>query len=381
MERSIVHLWDFKCLSTEGRNVSCIAWNRKESDLIAVGYGELDFVKQQKGQVAFWSLKNPEQPELSFATPFGVTAVDFSSTDHNLLAVGLYDGTVSVYDVREPVRKPLFTSGNGVPGKHRDPVWSVQWVKRGADRDEALVSISSDGRITQWNLKKGLEHIDLMNLACASRKTTIAPDCRGTGAEHTYAAISRKGSGTCFDFSSRDKTVYIAGTEDGTLHMCSSAYCEQYLETFCGHKGPIHQVRWSPFASGVFLTASADRTIKLWNENKREPALTFQSGSEQVSDICWSPNKSTVFASTSWDGQLNVWDLSVSTLKPVLSTSTTSEKLNCISFSKTSPVIIAGGKGGIAGVYRLVGVDSSDGDSDHRLHQAMADAVTSSTVL
>ena len=99
---------------------------------------------------------------MSFTTPFGVTAIDFSSTDHNLLAVGLYDGTVSVYDVREPVQKPLFTSGNGVPGKHCDPVWSVRWVKRGADMDETLVSISSDGRITQWNLRKDLEHVDLM---------------------------------------------------------------------------------------------------------------------------------------------------------------------------------------------------------------------------
>ncbi len=317
---------------------------------------------------------------MSFTTPFGVTAIDFSSTDHNLLAVGLYDGTVSVYDVREPVQKPLFTSGNGVPGKHCDPVWSVRWVKRGADMDETLVSISSDGRITQWNLRKDLEHVDLMDLACASRKPVIAPGCRGTGAQHTNAVIRRKGSGTCFDFSSRDKTLYVAGTEDGMLHKCSSAYSEQFLDSYFGHKGPVHQVRWSPFASDVFLSASADRTIKLWVEDKSEPALTFQSGNEQISDICWSPNNSTLFASTSWDGHLSVWDLSVSTLKPVLSIRTTSEKLNCISFSKTSPVIIAGGNGGITGVYRLVGVDSSYGDSDHRLRQATGSAVTSSTI-
>ena len=70
------------------------------------------------------------------------------------------------------------------------------------------------------------------------------------------------------------------------------------LGDFLWAQGSHTSSPWSPFASGVFLTASADRTIKLWNENKREPALTFQSGSEQVSDSCWSPNKSTVFAST-----------------------------------------------------------------------------------
>ena len=139
-------------------------------DLLAVGYGNLDFHGRQDGMVAFWSLKNPEHPEWSFPTSFGVTALDFSCTDFNLLAVGLFDGTVSVYDVCTPTCKALAESGHGVPGKHCDPVWKLKWIKQGPDKDEALVSISTDGRVTQWNLKKGFDFVDLIKLSRVSRK-------------------------------------------------------------------------------------------------------------------------------------------------------------------------------------------------------------------
>lgn len=39
----------------------------------------------------------------------------------------------------------------------------------------------------------------------------------------TEAFISRRGSGMCFDFSPKDPTVYIVGTEDGNIHKCRFA--------------------------------------------------------------------------------------------------------------------------------------------------------------
>jgi hypothetical protein len=36
---------------------------------------------------------------------------------------------------------------------------------------ENLVSISTDGRVTQWSIKKGLEHQDLMRLKRLHRRT------------------------------------------------------------------------------------------------------------------------------------------------------------------------------------------------------------------
>lgn len=51
-------------------------------------------------------------------------------------------------------------------GKHGDAVWEVNWVNRGGkgDKGEALVSISSDGRIVEWSMKKGLEFTGTLEL-------------------------------------------------------------------------------------------------------------------------------------------------------------------------------------------------------------------------
>ena len=46
-------------------------------------------------------------------------------------------------------------------GKHTGPVWQLKWIEkdRGSDeqRAEVLVSISQDGRVTQWSIRKGFE--------------------------------------------------------------------------------------------------------------------------------------------------------------------------------------------------------------------------------
>jgi len=132
-----------------------------------------------KGMVALWSVRNLAFPRLVLETKSGVTALDFSTRNPSHLAVGLQDGTVAVYDVRAS------SSGGGgqtsssggslgavqpimhstvANGKHADPVWKVHWLDRGPDRDELLITISTDGRLVQWSTEKGLEHTLLMRL-------------------------------------------------------------------------------------------------------------------------------------------------------------------------------------------------------------------------
>ncbi len=104
------------------------------------------------------------------------------------------------------------------------------------------------------------------------------------------------------------------GTEDGNIHKCSCSYNEQYLESYVAHTGPVHKVAYSPFQSGLFLSCSADWTVKLWrDENPEKPLLSFDTNTSYVSDVCWSSTNSTCFAAVSGGNTLEVWDLSIST--------------------------------------------------------------------
>lgn len=173
----------------QGRAVTAMVWNAVSSDLLAVGYGKVDdFTDAHKpgesldeerlgGLVLFWSLRNPDYPEKILRTPQPVTALDFSKQHPMTLAVGLLNGDVNVYDVRREGANwgvPVETSA-GMHGGHTDPVWHLKWIVKGVERLETLVSISTDGRVLEWNLKKGLVVSTLMQLKKSGTVSCLFP--------------------------------------------------------------------------------------------------------------------------------------------------------------------------------------------------------------
>lgn len=104
----------------------------------------------------------------------------------------------------------------------------MRWLDRGPEREELLVSISTDGHVKAWTIAKGLEHSTLITLKRVSRRLTSAssslPAGSGAKAAATVAAlrngvsggdrdalISRNTGGMSFDFSSTDSRIYLAG--------------------------------------------------------------------------------------------------------------------------------------------------------------------------
>lgn len=104
---ALERLWTFSLPDAKGLSVTSIAWNRRNADLFAVGYGQLEFSVSKPGLVACWSLKNLQYPERLYRLPSGVTALDFSGAVACLLAFGLHDGSVGVINVKSKENKTL----------------------------------------------------------------------------------------------------------------------------------------------------------------------------------------------------------------------------------------------------------------------------------
>lgn len=69
-------------------------------------------------------------------------ALQFHPEYANLLAVGCYDGSVAVYDVRQKTNKPLYAAAPKAK-KHTDTVWQVCWqvsecARAGCDRKDIV---------------------------------------------------------------------------------------------------------------------------------------------------------------------------------------------------------------------------------------------------
>ncbi|UJR34108.1 hypothetical protein I4U23_021515 [Adineta vaga] len=343
---------------TNNKNVSALAWNKKNSDLLAVGYGPFEYNDQRDGLVCCWCLKNQEYPERYYHTPSAVTTIAFSVKFPSLLAVGLFDGTVNVYNVQNNVDKPLLDTEE-VPGKHTAPVWQLYWLgvekSRDDDTGEVLMSVSTDGRVTQWLLRKGFESNDFMKLKRILTKQTIQrrDNSREPRISKSENLLYRASGGLCFDVCPDDSTIYLCGTEEGLIHRCSFANNEQYLDTYSGHSGPIYRLVWSPLAKDVFLSSSADWSVSLWTIDRTQPCITFSSRKKPVFDICWSPKSATMFCCANEDA-VEVWDISRNTLEPIDVILTTHPYIfTSITYAPNSECVLAGTNLGSVVVYNL----------------------------
>jgi WD40 repeat protein len=220
---SLQFLWSFRSELLRDRPVVSLSWNKEDGDILAAGYGSVRVSAQSPpltdpavpGIICCWSLKNPEFPARIFKCSSPVTSLDFSRASANLLAVGFMDGRIAVYDVRyengSEAGGPCVDSAS-MSGKHRDPVWQVKWVDREQSigdtqaRAEAIVSISTDGRVCQWHLRKGLECIDLMTLKMVKSQDSKA----GKMNSSKNSFISRSAGGLSFDFNPADCNSYVS---------------------------------------------------------------------------------------------------------------------------------------------------------------------------
>ncbi|NWT39737.1 WDR78 protein, partial [Chroicocephalus maculipennis] len=338
----------YACDSPPGHSVSSMAWSPPHPDLLAVGYGAFDFKEQKKGLACCWSLKNPMAPPSQFERipprEHGVTPPDFSMASPSLLAVGMYNGSVAIYN-----------SSNKPP----PPVWQLRWVEQppratGDTPPERLICISADGPPPEWLVPPPLDctalsHTRLtktlaictppMKIKRPPRKKKKLPDEKERKSE---ALISQQAAGMCFDFhpppgsgsppplkyypgelcnSPPDTNFYLAGTEEGHIHKCSCSSREQFLKTYRGHKfffvssqippGPVYKPPRNPFSTDMFLSPPADWSIPPRHQDSQTPLLTPPSTTAVPPHVMWSPKSAFVFAAAK-ESRVEIWDLSVS---------------------------------------------------------------------
>ncbi|XP_033108789.1 dynein intermediate chain 2, ciliary-like [Anneissia japonica] len=335
-EGTLLPLWKFSYDKAKRLAVTSLCWNPRYKDLFAVGHGSYDFMKQSAGKLLLYTLKNPSYPDCIYDTESGVMCLDIHPEHPYLVAVGFYDGSVAVFNLTTTSSKPMFQS-TAKSGKHTDPVWQICWQKDDLDNNLNFFSISSDGRVVQWTLVKNeLTFTDVIEL-----KMEDAPQ---EGPEGTQ--IATLSCGTCFDFHKKTDYQFLVGTEEGKIHKCSKAYSSQFLDSFDAHHMAVYRVQWNYFHPNVFISCSADWSVKIWDHTypKKEPMFTFDLGNS-VGDVAWAPYSSTTFAAVTADGKVHVFDLSLNKYEPICEQAVVQKKktkLTHIVFNPDHPIILVG---------------------------------------
>mmetsp|Transcript_8438 Transcript_8438/g.13311 ORF Transcript_8438/g.13311 Transcript_8438/m.13311 type:complete len:199 (+) Transcript_8438:66-662(+) len=110
----------------------------------------------------------------------------------------------------------------------------------------------------------------------------------------------------------------------------------------------VYAVRWNRFHPRIFLSASADWTVKLWDHSQRSPLMSFDLGNA-VGDVQWSPYSSTVFAAVTNDGKVHVFDLAENKHEPMCDQKVVRKsKVTHIAFNPKHPILLVGDdRGGV----------------------------------
>eukprot|EP00831_Metopus_contortus_P047799 TRINITY_DN3871_c0_g2_i4.p1 TRINITY_DN3871_c0_g2~~TRINITY_DN3871_c0_g2_i4.p1 ORF type:complete len:767 (+),score=141.83 TRINITY_DN3871_c0_g2_i4:212-2302(+) len=361
---TVLPLWRIYYSKTLRKQVTSICWNPKYRDLFAVGYGSYEFQKNiSTGAICVFTLKNPSHPEYYYETPSDVMCLDFHPQHPALIAVGLYNGTVMVYDIRIKGVKnnPIYQSTVRTK-KHTDPVWEVHWNKKVGTRELSFFSISSDGRITKWTLMKNkLEPEDLIRLKMVAPPTEKGETRIDLDEE---MALSGYAGGMCFSFNKFNDHLFLVGTEEGRIHLCSVDFSGDYLRSYRGHYLAVYAVKWNPYHPDVFLSCSADWTIKLWTKNRETPLATFELNAS-VSDVQWAPYSSTIFAAVCANSTLYVYNLNKDKHNSICEQKIVKKmQPTHVAFNPFDPILITGEDKGGCGSYRLSGGLLSDQPGD-----------------
>ena len=132
--------------------------------------------------------------------------------------------------------------------------------------------------------------------------------------------------------------VFAAGVNPRELYASPLTFC------FRTHSGPVYAARFSPFHRNVFLSASTDGTIRLYNQLSPQPFHVVEVNSAPILCAAWSPARPLVFAAAASDGKLYLFDLKKSKGKPEVTLNVTDDgKTACtyVAFNTKSPELLS----------------------------------------
>ncbi|KAI5121496.1 hypothetical protein M0805_006533 [Coniferiporia weirii] len=304
----------------KNRSITDIDWSPKYPELSVASYNKNPAaLNEPDGLVAIWNLHLLERPEFVFHSQSDVLSVAFSPFNANLVFGGTYSGQILLWDTRSkhlPVLKtPLSAAG------HTHPVYAMQIV--GTQNAHNLITSSTDGLVCSWLVDMLAQPQESLELQHAGHNKTAE------------VAI------TCLDFPDNETTTFFTGTEEGNVYQAnrydragSKAGLNQY-DMYKGHAGPVMGLHFHPLHgpvdfSDLFLTASADWTVKLWRAKSIAkpstqahtigPVYSFDEADDYVYDVKWHPQHPALFGAVDGSGRFDLWNLNTDTEVPVVST-------------------------------------------------------------
>ena len=296
-------------LTNQASTVLSVAFNPKESNILACGLSD--------GRIQVWDISKHTLQYILYEYKDLIFSLAFSP-DGRTLASGNADGTLRLWDVDTGKRRILLT-------EHTDIVTSLTFSADGS----VLASGSADGTIRLWNPdgeeKKVLQgyEVSVSSLAFSPTENILV-----TGRADNIIRVWDLGTGTLRHILlghegpvislafSLDGSTLASGSADSNVRLWDmtkdkTAKTLDAYTTLTEHKDWVNSVA---FNSTLLASGSHDKTIRLWNANTGDLQHTLTAHTGSVESLAFNTGVAfnadgNTLASGSADGRVLLWEL------------------------------------------------------------------------
>jgi len=149
------------------------------------------------------------------------------------------------------------------------------------------------------------------HLLCASADGSVKlyDISAATGGRPVMAFCEHQAEVNSVDFNLRLKESFASASWDGSVRVWRAERPESLL-ILAEHSHVVYECRWAPHHPSQLLSASGDRTVKLWDAAAGCcSVMTISCGACEVLSCDWSKYDPNTFATGSVDKTVALWDV------------------------------------------------------------------------
>ncbi|XP_077977192.1 peroxisomal targeting signal 2 receptor-like [Glandiceps talaboti] len=144
-------------------------------------------------------------------------------------------------------------------------------------------------------------------------------------------------------WSENNEHLAVTGSGDGSIQFWDISQPKGPIKVLKEHSKEVYGVDWSQTRDqNLILSASWDRTIKLWDPLGHQSLSTFSGHDHVVYSAIWSPHLPGCFASVSGDQTLRVWNIKRPQMPSISIAGVNAEILTCDWCKYDQNILVAG---------------------------------------
>ncbi|XP_076629968.1 cytoplasmic dynein 2 intermediate chain 2 [Colletes latitarsis] len=211
-----------------------------------------------------------DTPTKTLETNSCVTSLAYHPVDPSVIAAGLFNGDVLVWNLRDNV-----SATSMVVWTHGDSVSQVCWKARTLNDASVLVTSGKDGYIYICRIVANFSPARSYKRYKIAKEYNPIESSRPRSAGGTRERAIESGLCiTSFDFSYKNPALFVVGTLCGGIYKCSlnrvapiegdEALMDPVIDEYDRHEGSITCVKFSPIRN-LFVSAGTDKEMRIYD--------------------------------------------------------------------------------------------------------------------